>query len=247
MIRAIAVRATAAWIVAAALLLPAAAQQDQRIEVEAGFAYPLVGDDFEIAQDPSSFLRIRYNVSPKFQLGVLYERLSTQGDIRPLRFQFVESVPAFDPATGGTVTVPIRSQLGGGGQADLDLWGLTASYVIAGDEDFQLMLVASAGLGDLTFDNPGRAIPLPDKPDNDMDGTPDGSYAFEDIFVSGRQDQTDLDLWYELGAAARWRIGDHWGLRVQATIRSISPDVPNTVLRAGDFQLVPSFGAVLRF
>ena len=246
MSRGFVVRAAAALAIAVGLFVPAIAQQE-RFEIEAGYGYPLVGDRFEITQDPSWFGRVRYNFSPRFQLGVTYEQLSTNGDIRPLRFQFVDSVPAFDPGTGGTVDVPIRSQLPGSGQADLTLYGITATWVLAGESDFQIMLVASIGTGDLSFDNPGRAIPLPDKPDADLDGTPDGTYTFDEIFISGRQDETDIDLWYEFGGAARWRFGDHWGFRIQGTIRGISTKTTNTVLRGSDWELVPSFGLVLRF
>ncbi len=246
MSRGFVVRAAATLAVAAALYVPAIAQQE-RFEIEAGYGYPLVNDSFEITQDPSWFARVRYNVSPRFQLGITYEQLSTNGDIRPLRFQFVDSVPAFDPETGGTVDAPIRSQLPGGGQADLTLYGITASLVLAGESDFQIMLVASIGTGDLSFANPGRTMSLPDKPDADFDGTPDGTYTFEEVFISGRQDDTDIDLWYEFGGAARWRFGDHWGFRVQGTIRSVSPKTVNTVLTKSDWELVPSFGLVLRF
>ena len=244
--RAIVVRCTAA-LVAIAGLLGAAAAQQERFELEAGFGYPLVSNDFEIAQDPSWFVRVRFNSTPRFQVGVTYEKLSTQGDIRPLRYQFVESLPAWSPVTGGTVEVPFRSRLPGGGEVDLELWGVTASLAISGEEAVQILLVGSIGRGELWFDNPGRTFILPARPDDDGDGTPDGVYTFEDIFISGRKDRTDIDMWYELGAAIRWRIGEHWGLRVQGVLRGVSPDGQNTVLPRGDWELVPTFGAVLRF
>ncbi|NJN64471.1 MAG: outer membrane beta-barrel protein [Acidobacteria bacterium] len=243
MFRAIVVRG---MLCLAALFVAAPALAQSRIEIEAGVNYPLISDNFEVTQNPGLHLRVRYGVTPRLQIGVAYDVLATNGDLRPLKFQFVDTVPAYDELLGVT-DAPVRDLLNNGGDVDVTLYGLTGSIVLVGEPELQLLLVGSAGVGELEFDNPGRSIALPFKPDDDFDGTPDGQYTFSEVFLSDREDDSDIKLWYELGAAVRFTFGDHWGFRITATYRRLDPDGQNTVLPVGVSEIVPQFGAIYRF
>lgn len=225
---------------------PALAQTG--FEIELGANYPLIGSDLEIAQDPAYHARIAYNFSPRWQVGVVYDILETEGDIRPLKFQFVDSVRSFDDFTFETVDVPVRDNLTSGGKADLTLYGITGALVLVGEPRMQILLIGSVGQGKLEFDNPVDEIPAIAR--EDLNGNfvrDDGVYGPEDYFISGREDETDIKLWWEIGPAVRFNVGDRWAFRVSTTYRRIEPDGVNTVLPVGATEIVPQAGAIFRF
>ena len=227
----------------AILCLPAQAQ-DERIEFELGVNYPLIGESFEIDQNPAFHAKFRVRLSQRFWIGGVYDVMSSEGEVESLKFQYVDEVPCFDPQNPFTAgECSVRDGIKGG-DVDITLYGLTSTLVLFGEPDMQIYLTGGVGVGEVDYTNPqadGSGLPL--RPDEDFDGTADGVYTFED-----RADKTDIDLWYEFGGGIRFALGSgRFGLRLQAVYRRMSPDGKNTVLPVGVSEIVPSAGFTVRF
>lgn len=232
----------------AALCLPALAQEE-RFEFELGVDYPLIGENFEIDQNPGLVGKFRVRLTNRFWIGGVYNTLSSEGEVESLKFQYVDEVPCFDPDnpfSAGQCSVRDGIQ---GGDVDVTLYGLTTTVVLFGEPNMQIYLTGGVGVGEIDYENPqadGSGLPL--RPDEDFDGTADGVYTFEDVYIADREDKTDVDLWYEVGAGIRFGLGSgRFGLRLQAVYRRISPDGVNTVLPVGVSEVVPSAGFTVRF
>jgi hypothetical protein len=108
------------------------------------------------------------------------------------------------------------------GDATLILYGLSGLFVLSGDPEFEVFALLSMGRGSIRFDNP---LPLQD----------------------GLRNETDVDLWYEVGGGARFALGERWNLRMQVTYRRISPHQPSLLLEQSESAVVPSLFLGLRF
>ena len=170
----------------------AQAQADERVEIMAGIRYPLVSQRFEIEQSSGSTLAVAFRVSSGFYLGGRYETFSTEDGLER------------------------------GGDVELDLYGLTASFDLNDDPDVRLLGTVSAGQGELTWENPGPPDPL-------------------------LADGTDIDLWYEAGVAVEFHAGRRWLFRLGLAARQVRPETPSVLLRSTRAVIVPSLDIGIRF
>jgi hypothetical protein len=108
------------------------------------------------------------------------------------------------------------------GDASLILYGVSGMFVLSGDPEFEVFGIVSMGRGSISFDNP-----LP------AQGT--------------LRDDTDVDLWYELGGGARFAFSETWNFRIQLTYRRISPQQPAVLLEQSEGSVVPSLLLSRRF
>jgi hypothetical protein len=230
-----------------ALVAGAPSHAQNRVELELGANYALISDDFAIEQEMGFHARARYAITNRLQLGLTYEERETEGDIRPLRFRFVDTLEQENLLTGQTDLISARDFISSGGDASLTLYGLNGVFVITGESDMQLYAVASVGQGELDYENPGRDVVWPEKVIGD--GVED-RYTFEEVSLTdelGLVEDTDIDFWYEVGAGIRFGFGQRWGMRLQVTFRRLSPEEPAVVMENGVSEVFPSASATFRF
>jgi hypothetical protein len=218
-----------------------------RFEVEAGFNYAFLNDKFEYEEDGALYAKARYEFSPRWRAGVVYELLETRGVTDALIFQFTDSVPTVDDFDPNATANP-REFISGGGDVERNLYGLTAMYVFAGEPDLQLYLTGSVGQGELEYDNPGKqAAASIEKPDPGDPSISIGTYTLEEIRLNDRLDNVDIDLWYEIGAGIRIGLTPRWALNIQGTFRRVSPEEPHTLLPVGGSEVSTNLGVSFRF
>lgn len=193
------------------------AQRETRFEIDAGVSYPMVSKLFEIEQSSAWNARLGYRATPQLTLGLVYESLNTTLDLPDLR------CGPFPADEGGEFPMDQTGEvfLTCSGDADLTLYGVSGTLVVAGDPGFELLTMLSFGQGKLD-------ISAPDKP----------SLNLED---------TDISLWYEVGAGAQWARGDHWNFKFTIALRRIRPKDPNDVLSTTRTAFVPAFQVGYRF
>ena len=193
------------------------AQKETRFEIDAGMSYPMLSKLFEIEQSTAWNAQLGYRVSPAFTLGLVYESMSTTLDLPDLR------CGPFPGDEGGESRLDQEGDvfLSCGGDADLTLYGVSGTFVVAGDPGFELLTMVSFGQGKLD-------ISAPEKPSLDLE-------------------DTDISLWYEVGAGAQWSRGDRWNFKFTIALRRIRPKDPNDVLSTARTAFVPAFQVGYRF
>ncbi|MDQ7006753.1 MAG: outer membrane beta-barrel protein [Acidobacteriota bacterium] len=107
------------------------------------------------------------------------------------------------------------------GDVKMTLYGISGIFVFSGEPDFQVLGVVSAGQGKLDY-------------------TPPADPIFEIA-------DTDISLWYEIGAGARWALGDHWSLRFLFSLRRVKPKDPNEILSTARTYVSPTLRFGYRF
>jgi hypothetical protein len=157
-----------------------------------GVNYALLSETFDVQQEPGFHVQGEFRVIDNIYIGAMYQRVSTTDDIDR------------------------------GDDVEIDYYGLTGTWIIAGDEDMRLLGIASAGAGSLTYDTPVAPDP-------------------------GRVNDTDISYWYEAGTGIEFGIGANWAVRFQLTYRRISPDEESMVLESSTSALVPAVSAAFRF
>jgi hypothetical protein len=170
----------------------AAAQADRRVELFAGIQYPLVAQEFQVEQSTGFNAGVLFAVTSRFQLGGLYESYGLEDD------------------------------LGRSGDADLTLYGVTGSFYLNDDPEFRILALASAGIGELEYDNPGE-------PDPEL------------------VDSTDISRWYEAGVGVQFRSGERWNFRLKLGFRQVKPDEKSILLDGTRSMLVPAAQVGVRF
>ncbi len=180
-------------VVVGGSLAPASAQET-RFEVAAGIQYPLLSQQFDIQQNLGWRAKAGVRITPTLTIAAMFEKYSTLSDI------------------------PNKSD----GDVSQDLYGVTATLVLNGEQDFQLIGFVSVGGGKLDFTNPGFTLP------------------------PGEVNSTNV-LWYELGAGAQFSLSKRWVLRIQLSGRETQPQDSSVILRNTRFSLVPSAEIGFRF
>lgn len=174
-------------------LVPAAAQET-RFDLAGGIQYPLLSQSFDIQQNLGWRVKPGVRITPALTISAVYESYSTTSD------------------------VPNEPD----GDVTQHLYGATATLVLNGEQDFQLIGFVSLGAGKLDFKNPGFALP------------------------PGLVSNTSL-RWYEIGGGAQFALSKRWVLRIQLSGRQTQPQDPCIVLKNTRFSLVPSAEIGLRF
>ncbi|HHN73774.1 MAG TPA: hypothetical protein ENK10_00950 [Acidobacteria bacterium] len=100
------------------------------------------------------------------------------------------------------------------GDVKLTFYGVSGTFVISGERAFQVIGAVSAGQGKLDF-------------------TPPDNPEFEIA-------DTDISLWYEVGAGARWSRGEHWNVRFLFALRRVKPKDSNAILTTARTYFAPS-------
>jgi opacity protein-like surface antigen len=172
-----------------------AVAQETRFELAAGAAYPLLSQKFEAQQSLAWRLSAGVRLTPTITLAGIYEDLSTKSDI------------------------PNRPD----GDLKLDLYGIRGTFVLNGEQDFQLIGFVGFGQGKLDFTNPA--------------GDPG----------AGLVNNTDISFWWEIGGGAQFGLSKHWVLRLEFAGREVEPKEPSVVLSSTRFTLVPSAEIGFRF
>lgn len=108
------------------------------------------------------------------------------------------------------------------GDATMDLYGVSGVFTLSGDPSFELIALVSAGAGSLDYENPlGSTGSLPNN--------------------------TDIELWYEAGAGARFGLGSRSNIRLQMTWRRINPDENSILIQKEHSAFVSSLLYSVRF
>jgi len=154
-----------------------AVAQDQRLEFALGLQYPLLSQRTEIQQDIDFRFSFLADVSERFSIGLVYEKLQSDDDLqRTARFPDDTVRPIV-----GTV--------------NLELYGIEGQVALSGEEIFQIYLVAGLGRGSIDFDGslPDNAVLTRALPAGLVDRT-DISLWYE--FGAG----------FRIRVADRWRV-----------------------------------------
>jgi len=166
--------------------------QENRFEFNLGANFPLVSRTFDADQTLGYFVRFGYRVNESMTLGVVYDSRSTLDD------------------------------LGSGYDVGIDLYGVSGVWVLSGDPGFQLLAIASVGIGEFSWENPGEP-------------------------VSGFRDTVDIDFWYEFGGGAQFTFRERFTARVTATFRGMHPKNQALILHKSRTEIVPAVSLGFQF
>lgn len=164
--------------------------QEHRFEAGLGVSYPMYNNKFQVESSMALRGRLEYRFNAKWSAGLIYEQTDT------------------------------KDNNGDGGDASITLYGITGTWVMAGEPLFQLISTASLGTGKLTYDLKGT-YDLPK--------------------------DADFSYWYELGVGTQFKAGKHINVRMQVAFRRYNPEEESMLITNGRTALVPSLDLCLRF
>ena len=191
---------------------PAEGQAKQRFEVSAGFDYRLNESDLALEDSFGFDLGAGVRINEKLMLGARFGSSSAD------------------------------DELGRGGDADIDLWGITGRYQVNSDPSLRFYVVAAIGLGEIEYENPCRGFVPPDPVVPGLEREEGPCPSEPDVEV----DESDL-FWYEAGVGVGFQAGTRWRFYIDLNVREIDPDDPTVVLDNTSLTIVPAFRAAVRF
>jgi hypothetical protein len=176
------------------LTLSPALAQEKRFEVAAGFQYDMFNSRFEMKPALGWHTRFDWYIAPRWAIGLYYESVSGSDDLP-------------DDLGGFDVT--------------LDFYGVRGTWLLGDAPEFQMMLLAAGGTGDMSYDNPRVDADVPDS--------------------------SGIKYWYELGTGVQFAAGQRWRFRIDLRFRRFTPDDPNLLATSGRAAIIPGFEAAFRF
>lgn len=182
-------------VLAVVAVTPLSWAQESHLELSGGIQYPLISQQWDMQQGLAWHLNFGYRFTPTFTLAATYENQNTTSDI------------------------PNRPD----GDVAMKTWGLRSTWVLNGEQDFQLIGFVGLGQGSLDFTNPGFELP------------------------PATSNSTDILLWWEIGGGAQFGLSKHWVLRLQVSARQTEPKEPSIVLSETRFAFVPMAEIGFRF
>ncbi len=175
------------------LTLSPAVAQDKKFEVGAGIQYDLFNSQINADPAPGWHARFDWYFKPRWAVGVYYESVSGSDNL-------LEN---------------------GGYDLTLDFYGVRGTWLLGDTAEFQMLLLAGAGTGDMKYDNPEINSDVPDS--------------------------AGINYWYDFGLGVQFAAGQRWRFRIDVAFRRFSPDVANQLSSNGAAMLVPAVEAAFRF
>jgi hypothetical protein len=168
--------------------------QEKRFELAGGPQYPLLSQELDIDQALGWHVRFGVRYTPRLTVSAIAEVVKTKSRLPNLP----------------------------DGDINIGLYGLTGTWVFAGEEGFQIF--GELGIGQ-------------------------GEFDFETVsgLTAEQNSDTDISLWYEAGVGCDFAFNKSFGLKLQVTARRYKPDEPTEVMSGTRFALVPSLDLVFRF
>lgn len=167
--------------------------QEKKFEVAAGIQYDMFNSRFEMEPALGWHVRGDWYFAPRWAVGLYYESVSGSDDL---------------PDNGGF-------------DVTLDFYGPRVTWLLGDAPEFQMLLLAGGGVGNMDYENP--------------------------LINTDRPDSSDIKYWYEVGTGVQFATGQRWRFRIDLRFRRFTPEDPNLLATSGRAAIIPGFEAAFRF